>query len=176
MKNYFNSNTSSNFFSYITVEFDVLMNKDYNFEDILKIIKKEFEKKLTRQEIEKTMDSNVKLGNNFFIKIIPLILKKITVNLSYIQIRKYTTTTLSNLGMIKIENGYIDYIENFLFLLSPETVEKMKCSINSYGNNLIFTFTSVLEDTKIAKCFFDFLKEKGIEIYIESNGVYGVIS
>ena len=39
----------------------------------------------------KTMSANVKLGNNPFIKAIPLIAKKAIVRLSYIEIRKMPT-------------------------------------------------------------------------------------
>ena len=56
------------------------------------------------------MSSNVKLGINPIIKRIPLILKKPLVRLSYIEIRKYTTTTFSNIGRIGIIGKYQKYI------------------------------------------------------------------
>lgn len=171
LKKYFNSNTATNFFSYITIEINVSNKSNYTFEEILDIVVKEFKFKLTQEKVEETMASNVKIGNNFFVKIIPLYLKKFTVNLSYIEIRKYTTTTLSNLGKVNVKEGYKQYIENFLFLLAPEKVEKTKCSIISFENNLVFTFTSILQDKKISNAFFDFLSERGVKIHIEGNGV-----
>ena len=60
-----------------------------SFDDILELVKNEFEKKLTEGEIRKTMSNNVKIGKNKFVSIIPLSLKKILVKLSYIEIRKY---------------------------------------------------------------------------------------
>ena len=126
LKKYFPSETLSNFFSYITVNAN--MKKLVNFDDIVEFVKKDFEKKLQKEEIIKTMSGNVKLGNNLFIRIIPLFLKKFTVNISYIEIRKYTTTTYSNIGRIGIIQEYKEYIENFLMLIAPERVEKIKCS------------------------------------------------
>ena len=41
---------------------------------------------------------------------------------------------------------------------------------------MVFTFTSILDDNKIEKCFYNFLKEKGIDVKIESNGVLDDIS
>ena len=171
LKKYFKSKTLSNFFSYITVTADG--NKiDYNnLDDILKLVKNDFENLLKPEEIMKTMSLNVKLGNNFFIRIIPLFLKQIFVRLSYLEIRKYTTTTLSNIGRIGIIAEYQKYIEQFLFLIAPERVEKIKCSTCSYGDKMFFTFTSVLIPTNIEKEFKAILEEQGISVEIESNGV-----
>ena len=98
------------------------------------------------------------------------------VRLSYIEIRKYTTTTFSNIGRMGIIGKYKDYIEYFLMLIAPEPVEKIKCSSCSFENKMVFTFTSILNDNKIEKRFFNFLKERNIDVQIESNGVLDDIS
>ena len=122
------------------------------------------------------MSSNVKLGNNLFIKMIPLFLKLVIVKLSYIEIRKYTTTTFSNVGRIGIIGEYQKYIDKFMMLIAPETVEKIKCSACSFDNNLVFTFTSTLENTDVEKEFCKTLSKLGIKICIEGNGVHDFIS
>ena len=175
LKKYFKSETISNFFSYITIQTENNVNLD-SFDEIVKFVKEDFSKKLTKEEISKTMSSNVKLGNNIFIKSIPLFLKLIIVKLSYIEIRKYTTTTFSNIGRIGIIGEYQKYIEKFMMLIAPESVEKIKCSACSFENKLIFTFTSVLEKTEVEERFCEKLKEDGIEIYVEGNGVHDFIS
>ena len=122
------------------------------------------------------MSANVKLGNNVFIKSIPLFLKLIIVKLSYMEIRKYTTTTFSNIGRIGIIGEYQKYIDKFLMLIAPETVEKIKCSSCSFENNLVFTFTSVLENVDVEKEFCKILQQTGIQISVEGNGVHDIIS
>ena len=176
LKKYFSSNTVSNFFSYMTLEAEMEKDNLSNFEKILDFVKKEFAKKLTQEEIQKTMSNNVKLGINPFIKAIPLFLKKPIVRLSYIEIRKYTTTTFSNIGRIGIIGKYKEYIEEFFMLIAPEPVEKIKCSACSFENKIVFTFTSILDDANIERKFYEFLQEKGISVKIESNGVLDVIS
>ncbi|MBQ2019193.1 MAG: hypothetical protein II209_07050, partial [Alistipes sp.] len=74
-----------------------------------------------------TMSANVKLGNNIFIKLIPLMLKNIIVRLSYLEIRKHSTITYSNIGRIGIIGNYQKYIDYFLVLIAPERFEKIKC-------------------------------------------------
>lgn len=176
LKKYFNSNTILNFFSYITVSAEMEKQKLDTFEKILTFVKKEFQQKLTEEEIKKTMSANVKLGNNPFIKAIPLVLKKPLVKASYIEIRKYTTTTFSNIGRIGIIGTYQNYIEDFFLLIAPEPYEKIKCSACSFGKHLVFTFTSIMQEAEIEKGFYDFLTKKGIKVQIESNGVLDVIS
>lgn len=169
LKKYFKSQTLNNFFSYITVE--AKCEEENEFEEILEIVKREFKEKLTEEEIANTMSANVKLGNNPLIRMIPLFLKKIFVRLSYIEIRKYTTTTFSNIGRIGIISDYQEYIDTFLFCIAPETVEKIKCSACSYEDQMIFTFTSILENREIENGFADFLKKQGIKVKILNNGV-----
>ena len=176
LRKYFKSETVSNFFSYITVQADMNAKMLQSFDGMLKFVKQDFEKMLTKEEISKTMSANVKLGNNIFIKTIPLFLKLIIVKLSYIEIRKYTTTTFSNIGRIGIIGEYQKYIDKFLMLIAPESVEKIKCSSCSFENNLVFTFTSTLQGTKVEEEFCKKLKEEGISITVEGNGVHDFIS
>ena len=175
LRKYFKSETVSNFFSYITVQADMNTKMLQSFDGMLKFVKQDFEKMLTKEEISKTMSANVKLGNNAFIKSIPLFLKLIIVKLSYIEIRKYTTTTFSNIGRIGIIGEYQKYIDKFLMLIAPETVEKIKCSSCSFENNLVFTFTSTLQSTEVEQEFCKKLKEEEIEISVEGNGVHDFI-
>ncbi len=174
LKKYFPSNTISNFFSYITLEAEMERDNLNEFDKILEFVKKDFAKRLTPEEIQKTMSGNVKLGTNPFIKIIPLVLKKPIVRLSYIEIRKYTTTTFSNIGRIGIIGKYQKYIDNFLMLIAPEPVEKIKCSACSFENKIVFTVTSILDDCSIEEEFYKFLKQKNINVKIESNGVLDI--
>ena len=196
LKKYFPSKTMSNFFSYITLEADMkklannnLQNDENSkskdeqkcidfslFETIIDFVKNDFKQKLTEEEIIKTMSANVKLGTNLFIKAIPLELKKVIVRLSYLEIRKYTTITFSNIGRIGIIGKYKDYIDEFLMLIAPEPVEKIKCSGCTFENKMSFTFTSILNDNNIEKTFYHFLISRGINVKVESNGVLDDIS
>ena len=171
LKKYFPSKTMSNFFSYITLEAEMKKDNLITFDKIIEFVKEDFKKRLQEEEIIKTMSANVKLGNNFAIKIVPLAIKKLLVRLSYIEIRKYTTITYSNIGRIGIIGKYKDYIDYFLMLIAPEPVEKIKCSSCTFENKMVFTFTSILKDNSIEKRFYDFLNERNIKVEIESNGV-----
>lgn len=176
LKKYFQSKTISNFFSYITLTADTKSGIMDSFEEIIRFVKSEFEEKLAKEEIIKTMSANVKLGNNIFIKLIPLVLKNILVRIGYLEIRKHSTITYSNIGRIGIIGDYKNYIDYFLMLIAPDQVEKIKCSSCTFENKIVFTFTSILNDNKIEKAFYEFLIDRGIDVKIESNGVLDDIS
>lgn len=142
-----------------------------DFDNILQFVKGKFQEKLKKESIGKTMSATVKWGNNILIKLIPLVLKNVIIKISYAEIRKYTTTTFSNVGRINVLPEYKKYINKFLFLLAPEPVEKIKCSACSYDNKLAFTFTSILQDTSIERAFFNHFEQQGMAVEIESNGV-----
>lgn len=172
LKKYFESTTITNFFSYISINVD---NKELDllsFDKILEFVHDDFKKKLDKTEIARTMMKNIKLGNNIGIKLIPLFLKKPIVKISYIEIRKYSTTTLSNIGKVNVLPEYQKYIENFLFLIAPDRGEKIKCSTMSYNDNIIFTITSILKNNGVEKKFFKYLEEENTTIKIETNGVH----
>ena len=166
----------SNFFSYITLEAEIKRDNLNTFDKIIEFVKNDFKKRLQEEEIIKTMSANVKLGSNFAIRIVPLLVKKLIVRLSYIEIRKYTTITYSNIGRVGIIGKYKDYIDYFLMLIAPEPIEKIKCSSCTFENKMVFTFTSILKDNSIEKRFYEFLKERKINVEIESNGVLDDIS
>ena len=173
LKKYYPSKTISNFFSYIMIEGK---KKQENFDEIISLVKQEFKEKLAEKEILKTMSANVKLGNNIFIKLIPLILKNIIVRLSYLEIRKHSSITYSNTGRVGIMGEYQKYIDYFMVLISPDSVEKIKCSSCTFEDKIVFTFTSILNNNRIEKAFYEFLKKRGIKVKIESNGVLDDIS
>jgi len=75
----------------------------------------------------------------------------ITVRISYLEIRRYTTTTYSNIGRIGIIGKYKDYLDNFALLIAPGQFEKMKCSSCIFENKMVFTFTTILEEKNIEK-------------------------
>ena len=56
--------------------------------------------------------------------------------------------------------------------MSQSTGQNTKATVCSYGDELTFTFSSLLKDTSVQKVFFRSLAEDGIDVEIETNGVY----
>lgn len=169
LKKYFPSITISNSFSYIDVNIDT--NEKETFDNILEEVKKQFTEKLTEEELLKTIAVNLKLGNNTLLKLVPLFIKKFVVAKAHKEFRKYNTTTLSNIGRIGIISDYKEYIDKFLLLIAPESVEKIKCTICAYEDKMVFSFASVLENKNVENKFKEILESFGIPVTIEGNEV-----
>lgn len=176
MKKYYESQTALNFFLFITITIEIDSNKKYDFKDFLRMTLSEFDKRLTHAKLENMMTSTVKTGSNIFTRIVPMPIKKVVTYLTYMHTRKNITTTLSNIGNIKVLDEYKEEVEKFLFIFAPDNIGNTKCSMVSYGDELVFSFTSLLADCDIEKRFYKFLKEKNIKIEVEGNGVYEFIS
>ena len=168
-KKYFPSKTISNFFSYIDV--NVYADKEKSFDNILKAVIEQFKLKLQEEELLKTIATNVKLGTNPFLRIVPLFIKKKVVQIAYKERRKYNTTTLSSIGRIGFIAEYKPFIDKVYFLIAPETVEKIKCTACCVDNTIIFSVASVLESRNVENTFMKFLQSNGIDVEIEGNGV-----
>ena len=169
LKKYFPSITSSNFFSYIDVNVDT--NKEQTFYNILEKVKREFADKLTEEELLKTIAVNLRLTNNYALRLVPLFLKKLVVSNVHKEYRRYNTTTLSNIGRIGMLQEYKPYIDRFLLLIAPESIEKIKCTICAYEDIMVFSFASVLESKKVEKKFKEVLESFGIQVEIDGNEV-----
>ena len=91
LRKYFPSETISNFFSYMIINVNLKYKKKYIFEDILKIVKKEFEKKLKVEKMIQTITEDAGKTNNIFIRIVPLLIKKIAVRIGSLQVKKHFT-------------------------------------------------------------------------------------
>lgn len=171
LKKYFETETLSNFFSYMMVSLNLKKNQTYSFDDILNIVKKEFEKKLKIEKIMKTMSLDAGTTNNFLVRIVPLLIKKIVVRLGSLEVKRHFTMTISNTGKFEVQDKYKKYIESTLVILAPDWAEKVKCGICSYGDNLVVTFGSLLQDNSIERVFKNLLVEKNIKFKTEGNEV-----
>lgn len=169
LKKYFPSATSSNFFSYIDVNIDT--NKEQTFYNILEKVKTEFSEKLKEEELLKTISVNLRLTNNFALRLVPLFIKKLVVSNVHKEYRRYNTTTLSNIGRIGMMAEYKPFIDKFLLLIAPEDIEKIKCTICAYEDTMVFSFASVLESKKVENKMKEVLEGFGIQVELDGNEV-----
>ena len=171
LRKFFNSTTSANFFSTLSIGF-IPKNEDYTFDEILVIVSKQFKEQLTKESLSKKISLNVSLEKNIFIRCVPLFIKNIILRIIYNKSSKSSTSVLSNLGKIDIPREFEKYIDNFSVLLDITEAEPIKCGVCSYGDKLVCSFTSKFETPYLERAFFRFLQSEGIDVIIESNGIH----
>ena len=98
--------------------------------------------------------------------------KNIAMKAVYSQSTVANTTTITNIGNIKVEKEYEQYIKQFYAFIPMSKGQPMKGTICSYKDTLVFSFTSVLMDTMVQRSFFRKIATDGIEVTLETNGDY----
>lgn len=169
LRKHYNVDSFSNFFTCMDIKGNVLKDKYMNFKKILNEVKKEFKNKLTKDNIPKYLSRDVKLGTNICIEMVPLFLKKTIMKCFGNLFNQSTTTTLSNIGLIKIAEQYKKYINNILVLVNPGKIQKVKCTVCSYDNKLTITINSSLISNKLEKEFYKLLLKHVGQVKLESN-------
>lgn len=171
LRQFFNSTTEMNFFSYINVGI-TSSKSNYTFDEMLEIVSKQFKEQLTKENLSHTISGNVSTEKNILVRFSPLVLKQIGVKIAYVGSSKANTVVLSNLGKVDVYDEFKEYINSFEALIGVSKAEPIKCTICSFNGKLVFTFTSILKQPYLQRAFFRHLSDEGIDVSIESNGVY----
>lgn len=169
LRKYFNIETPSNFFTCMCVEGNIVGEKEITLDKLLDQIHEEFKVKLAKDNVKKYLARDVCLGYNIAVRLVPLFIKKALMKYMGKIVSKTSTSTLSNIGAIKVEEKYKKYIKNVFVLVNAGNIQKVKCTICSYENNLTITLNSNLIDNSVENKFFRLLEENIGNIKMESN-------
>lgn len=169
LRKYYGVDTLSNFFVCANINPKIIEKKLTTFDEILKEVHKDFQYKLSIDKVKGYLTRDVNLGKSIPIRLVPLRIKKIFISLIIHIAKKTSTSTLSNVGIVDIEDKYKKYIDNILVLVIPNKNEKVKCTICSYDNKLNVTINSNIVNNKLENKFLELLKEHIKNIKLESN-------
>ena len=171
LRPYFNSITTKNFFVMVSAEFRPQKNT-YTFEEVLAIIQESLHKQINKEHLEDLFSYSVSNQMNKLMRPVPLFLKNIAMRIVYSKSAVANTTTITNIGNIKIDELYQPYIEMFHSFIAMSKGQYLKGTICSYQDTLVFTFSSIFAEATVQKAFFRKIAEDGVEVSIETNGVY----
>lgn len=165
LRNFFSSQTARNFFCTMNISYDF-----YNEPDDLKLIAKsvaqQFKDKLTPEYITSRMNGFSAIEHNAIVRIVPLFLKNIIMRVAGKMNEIQATASMSNIGKVKMPEGFEKYIRIFDVFISTTKVQMCMCS---YGDSMTLSFSSAFRDTDIQKDFFRALADMGIDITAASN-------
>lgn len=171
LRPYFDSTTTKNFFAVVSAYFKPV-KEDYTFEEVLREVADSLARQINKENLERLFSYNVSNEMNAMIRVVPLFIKNIAMKTVYKKSARANTTTITNLGMVNVVDEYKDYIDKFHVVLSMSKGQNIKGGVCSYNDTLVFTFSSAVRETFIQRCFFRHLVEEGIEVSVETNGVY----
>ncbi|NLL64520.1 MAG: hypothetical protein GX239_01765 [Clostridiaceae bacterium] len=160
----FPSRTTRNFFYTIKISYhwrDVPV-----FENLLEEIKLQFDKKLSKDYLEKILQRQMKLEKNAVIRLLPVMIKDWILRLAHRINDRKVTTAVSNLGRMEIPNPLSKKVYQFGVCTS---VRRPQLCVLSYGDRMVITFTSPYIETEIQRHFFSFMTKLGVDVTIASN-------
>jgi len=172
LRPFFDSLTTRNFFVMVSAIFTP-DRENIPFEEVVSIVKESLRKQINKGHLEELFSYNVSNQKNIFLRFVPIFIKILAMRFVYRSSAKANTTTVTNIGNIKVEEPYQPYIRHFHAMISRSTGQNIKGAVCSYQNTMVFTITSVLADVSIQRRFFRMLAEDGITVIVETNGAVG---
>lgn len=169
LRNYYEADTLSNFFVCMHINSKILEKNLTTLTQIINQVHQEFQEKLNKDKVKAYLTRDVKIGMNIYIRLVPLFIKKLFIKFLGTFVSRSSTSILSNVGIIDIDDKYKKYIDNIFVLVMPSKAQKIKCTICSFDNNLNITLNSNIDDIEFQKIFFKTLNKEIKNIKIKSN-------
>lgn len=169
LRQIFPSKTLKNFFITITPEIDLRLGT-YSLEELIENVKNYMNLSINKKNISRYISRNVQNEKKFYIKLMPLSLKNLIMPTIYSRFgEKGFTSSISNLGIIKMPDEIKAYIKKVEIIPPPSVENRIKLVMLSYGDQMILSFGSTTYNMDIEKYFFRKIRSMGIPVKIETN-------
>lgn len=169
LRQFFPSHSMNNFFATITVSIDHT-KEDYTFDDILNIVSTKMKKELDKVVLYDKFRLFTNLQHNLILRFIPLVIKNVLLRgVTDILASRGATTTLSNLGIIKVNDEIKEFIDKFDVIAYTYDLMPLKIGICTFGDKLSISFALTLFDTEIERQFFTYLTGEGLNVKITTS-------
>jgi hypothetical protein len=169
LRNIFPSNTMKNFFISITPSIDLRLGK-YSREELIRNIQNYMELSINKKYLSQYITRNVKNEKNMLIRVIPLFLKNFLMPVIYQRFGESGyTSSISNLGIIKLPKEIEHRIDRFEFYPPPSKGNIIKVGVISYKSKIYISFGSLTKNKEIEKIFFRKIRKLDIHVKIETN-------
>lgn len=168
LRAFFGSETMANFFAVSLIGYR-FRNEEITFERLLGIISRQMDRKIDREKLEASISYNVSNEKKWYLRAIPLFIKRPVLQAVFRRKDRAYTMTLSNIGPITLEPEYQKEIRRFHIMIGVSRSQPLKCAVCAWGGEVVITFTSVFSDSRLQRQFFRKLKEDGIPVRLEGN-------
>ena len=166
LRNYYPSETARNFFNSIRVghQFtgaETPASLAADFDAALKL-------ELSEERVKARMDGFEQFEQLPFVKPVPLVIKNQVVGAITRFQERYSTATLSNLGVIKTPPELSPWLRGFAAMSSTSGLFACVCSWNQ---DLVICLSSAYRGTGVARRFFGGMAAEGMDVTLYANEV-----
>lgn len=161
--------TMRNFSSYANIGIEPKYGH-YSLEETIKIVKNNMELMFSEKRINAKITANVKLSKNYFIRLIPMFIKKYILSVAeFLMGDRYCTTAFSNIGLIELPKEMEKYVKDVGFIIGRSRVKPGSCGCISCKEKLYISFSRKIKEAELERIFFTKLVEMNVPVTIESN-------
>ena len=171
LRRFYPTHTMRNFAIYVNPGIDARLG-DYSFAEILKAVHHQMGAEIDEKQLNARIAANVNAEKNRFLRAAPLFVKNLAMRLTFERVGdRKTSSSLSNLGAVRVPPEMERYVERFDFILGPLSRNRVVCAALSYKGTLYLNFTRTIRETDTERGFFRFLVRDGLHVRIESNAL-----
>ena len=122
LRQYFKSYTSRNFFGLVSILYKNNENNN-SFEEIVDIVNEQLKSKVNIDNLKVRMNNMIYFEKNVVIRFVPIFIKDIVLKIVDYLSNQSCTSSISNIGVITVDEKLEKYIENFNVLSTTNTLK-----------------------------------------------------
>ncbi len=169
LRRYYPTATLRNFSSYINVPVYTDYG-EYSLDDLISLVGNTMGLETLEPLVNARFSANVKAERNWLLRVFPLFIKTAVLKFMYHATgESYMTSTLSNLGLIKMPPEMAQYCQRVELMLGAAKRTPLSCAVVSACGNTAVNFTKTIRDSQVERVFFTQLVDMGVPVLIESN-------
>ncbi len=165
LRRIFESSTTKNFFGLAYVSY-VPGNEDEPLEAVAANVQAQLKDAVQIENLKPRMNHMIALEKNLALRFAPLFVKDIGLEIADWKASRETTTTVSSLGQIHLDEAVEPYVRNINVLTSTTGLNFMVCS---FGDDLSIGISTVYANLNVVKNFCRYFSKQGIEGRININ-------
>ena len=169
MRKFYPSNTLRNFAMYCGIKFDIENIDDVD--SLVKAIKEQLDEKANKEKMSEMVTSANKLVRS--LRLIPLFIKlPIAKRLYGLLGDQAFTSTLSNLGVVKLPDEYNKHVLSMDFVLGTAPTNRAITGLVTFNNVTTFSVSKMTKDPTFEEKLYELFIKEGLEVEVEGSGVY----
>ena len=169
LRRMFASKTLRNFVLYTTPEIQPQLGR-YSFEEICRIVHHQMGLDNNRRHMSMMIATNVVSERMLAVKLMPLFIKNIVMKAVFDAVgERKSCLSLSNLGMVKLPEVMMPYVQRLDFILGVQAAKPYNCGVVSFGDTIYVNFIRNTREPMLESRFYEVLRDMGIPVQVESN-------
>lgn len=161
LRSLFKSVTSMNFFSLAFVSYNPAEHgeADESVRDIAQRVQEQLKAGCDPEVLKRRMNTTIALEKNPALRLVPLFVKDLVLEIADRVVARSTTATVSNIGAIRLDERLVPYVRDLNILTSTTGLKFTLCS---FGDDLSIGMASAYANHNVLKRFCRFFTAQGM--------------